>query len=311
MNKTGVVVKNTGSWYSVKCDGETLQCRIKGRLRMKGFRSTNPVAVGDYVDILFDEKEGIGVIKDIHERKNHFSRRSINLSKASHVIAANIDLAVLIATVNYPETSTTFIDRFLVTAEAYNIPVTIVFNKIDRYDDADNARLQELIDLYESIGYKCITVSALNPDDVDKLSDVLKDKVTLISGHSGVGKSTLVNLLCPDLMVKTAAISDYHLAGKHTTTFSEMFDLPFGGQLIDTPGIKGIGTLDFEKEEVCHYFPDFFQISEQCKFYNCTHLHEPGCAVVAALQDDKLALSRYNSYLSILEDDSEDKYRSR
>ena len=311
MKKSGVVVKNTGSWYSVKSEGVTLQCRIKGRLRMQGFRSTNPVAVGDYVDLLYDEKENIGVIKEIKPRKNHFSRRSINLSKASHIIAANIDMAVLIATVNYPETSTTFIDRFLVTAEAYDIPATIVFNKIDRYNDADKAVLNDLIALYESIGYNCLCVSALNKLDLDKLTSFLKDKVTLLSGHSGVGKSTLINAICPDLSVKTDEISDYHLAGKHTTTFSEMFDLPFGGQIIDTPGIKGLGTLDYKKEEVSHYFPDFFGLSEKCKFYNCTHLHEPGCVVIEALQNDELALSRYQSYLSILEDDAEDKYRSR
>lgn len=307
--KTGVVVKNTGSWFSVKSDGVVIQCRIKGKLRMKGLRSTNPVAVGDCVDFQYDDVEGIGVIKDIKPRKNHFTRRSINLSKASHVIAANIDSAILIATVNFPATSTTFIDRFLVTAEAYDIPATIVFNKVDRYEEKDHVKLKELMALYESIGYKCLTVSAKTKMNTDLFSELLKDKVTLLSGHSGVGKSTLINAVYPDLELKTSEISDYHKAGKHTTTFSEMFDLPFGGQIIDTPGIKGIGTLDFKKEEVYHFFPEFFNLSGTCKFYNCTHLHEPGCSITKAMKEEKIALSRYNSYLSILTDSSEDKYR--
>ena len=307
--KTGVVVKNTGSWFSVKSDGDIIQCRIKGKLRMKGLRSTNPVAVGDSVDFEYDDVEGIGVIKEIKPRKNHFTRRSINLSKETHVIAANIDSAILIVTVNFPATSTTFIDRFLVTAQAYDIPATLVFNKVDRYEEKDNERLEELRDLYENIGYKCVAVSAKNKTNTDQFIALLKDKVTLLSGHSGVGKSTLINAVFPNLELKTSEISDYHKAGKHTTTFSEMFDLPFGGQIIDTPGIKGIGTLDFQKEEVYHFFPEFFQLSGECKFYNCTHLHEPGCSILEAVQAGKIALSRYNSYLSILTDNSEDKYR--
>lgn len=307
--QTGVVVKNTGSWYSVKSQGEVLQCRIKGKLRMRGLRSTNPVAVGDSVVIEYDEKEQVGVIKDIEPRRNHFTRRSINLSKETHVIAANIDCAVLIVTINYPETSNTFIDRFLVTAEAYNIPAFLVFNKIDRYSDKDNERLAELTALYEGIGYKCLAVSAKNKENTDVFAEQLKDKVTLLSGHSGVGKSTLINAVYPQLDLRTSEISDYHKAGKHTTTFSEMFDLPFGGQIIDTPGIKGIGTLDFQKEEVYHFFPDFFKVAESCKFYNCTHLHEPGCAVIGAIQEGEIAESRYNSYLSIITDNAEDKYR--
>lgn len=276
---------------------------------MQGLRSTNPVAVGDQVDFTYEAKEDVGIIKEIHSRKNHFSRRSINLSKASHVIAANIDLAVIIATVNYPETSTTFIDRFLVTAQAYDIPALVVFNKIDRYSALDLERLDALTKLYSDIGYVCLSVSAKNQENITALGDMLKDKVSLLSGHSGVGKSTLINALCPELRLKTSAISDYHLAGKHTTTFSEMFDLPFGGEIIDTPGIKGLGTLDFEKEEVYHFFPEFFRYAESCKFYNCTHLHEPGCAVIEALNQGELALSRYQSYLSILDDDNEAKYR--
>ncbi len=276
---------------------------------MKGLRSTNPIAVGDHVIFQYDEKEGVGVIKEIKTRKNHFTRRSINLSKESHVIAANLDLAILIATVNYPETSTTFIDRFLVTTEAYDIPAVIIFNKVDCYNEKDLLRLSELKNLYESIGYPCLSISALLQLNIEALSDLLKDKVTLLSGHSGVGKSTLINAIYPSLDLKTSEISDYHLAGKHTTTFSEMFDLPQGGQIIDTPGIKGIGTLDFQKEEVYHFFPEFFELAKECKFYNCTHLHEPGCAIVKALEDGKLALSRYQSYLSILEDNAEDKYR--
>lgn len=307
--KTGVVVKNTGSWYDVKSDSQIIPCRIKGKLRMKGLRSTNPVAVGDNVVFQYDDKEGIGVIKEIKARKNHFTRRSINLSKESHVIAANIDSAILIATVNFPETSTTFIDRFLVTAEAYDIPATLVFNKIDRYSDSDLEKLAELTALYERVGYKCLSVSAKEQINTDAFSELLKDKVTLLSGHSGVGKSTLINAIYPELNLKTSEISDYHKAGKHTTTFSEMFDLQEGGQIIDTPGIKGIGTLDFQKEEVYHFFPEFFDLSGECKFYNCTHLHEPGCSIIEAIQDGKIALSRYNSYLSILTDNAEDKYR--
>lgn len=307
--KKGTVVKNTGSWYSVKSDGEIIQCRIKGKLRMKGLRSTNPVAVGDNVIFQYDNVEGIGVIKEIDPRKNHFTRRSINLSKESHVIAANIDRAILIATINYPATSTTFIDRFLVTAEAYDIPATLVFNKVDRYSEKDHELLNKLINLYENIGYKCLTVSAKNKTNTQEFSELLKDKVTLLSGHSGVGKSTLINAVYPELELKTSEISDYHKAGKHTTTFSEMFDLPFGGQIIDTPGIKGIGTLDFEKEEVYHFFPELFKKSGQCKFYNCTHLHEPGCSIIEAIQNGEIAESRYNSYLSILEDSAEDRYR--
>lgn len=307
--KRGVVVKNTGSWYSVKTDGEVIQCRIKGRLRMRGLRSTNPVSVGDWVEYDYDERENIGVIKDIEPRKNHFTRRSINLSKETHVIAANIDRAIIIATINYPETSTTFIDRFLVTTEAYGIPATIVFNKIDCYNEKDNLRLEKLMSLYTSIGYDCLAVSAKEQTNTESLSALLKDNVTLLSGHSGVGKSTLINTVYPSLGLKTSEISDYHKAGRHTTTFSEMFDLPFGGSIIDTPGIKGIGTLDFEKEEVSHFFPEFFQLADGCKFYNCTHLHEPGCALLASLEAGVIFPSRYNSYLSILTDNVEEKYR--
>lgn len=307
--KSGVVVKNTGSWYSVKCDDVIIQCRIKGRLRMRGLRSTNPVAVGDIVVLDYDEREGIGVIKDIEPRRNHFTRRSINLSKETHVIAANIDRAILIATVNYPETSTTFIDRFLVTTEAYDIPATIVFNKIDKYNDEDNKHLAELMATYEAIGYSCIAVSAKEKINTDVLNDLLKNNVTLLSGHSGVGKSTLINTVYPNLELKTSEISDYHKAGKHTTTFSEMFDLPFGGSIIDTPGIKGIGTLDFETTEVSHFFPELFEKAASCKFYNCTHLHEPGCAILSALDAGEIFSSRYNSYLSILNDNGEDRYR--
>lgn len=307
--KTGVVIKSTGSWYSVKTDGEVIQCRIKGRLRMRGLRSTNPVAVGDYVIYDYDERENIGVIKDIKPRKNHFTRRSINLSKETHVIAANIDRAVIIATVNFPTTSTTFIDRFLVTTEAYDIPATIVFNKIDCHTEEDDKRLEQLMAMYRSIGYDCMAVSAKERTNTDGLAELLKGNVTLLSGHSGVGKSTLINTVYPFLELKTSEISDYHKAGRHTTTFSEMFELPFGGSIIDTPGIKGIGTLDFEKEEVSHFFPEFFKLGEDCKFYNCTHLHEPGCALLTALDEGRIYPSRYNSYLSILTDNSEDKYR--
>ncbi len=276
---------------------------------MKGLRSTNPVTVGDRVAFVYDEKEKLGLIRDIMPRKNHFTRRSINLSKESHVIAANIDSAMLIITVDFPETSTTFIDRFLVTTEAYDIPAILVFNKVDCYGRKENEKLARLIGLYEELAYPCLKTSATEKTGTDDLMHLLKDKVTLLSGHSGVGKSTLINAIAPHLDLKTAEISDYHKMGRHTTTFSEMFDLPFGGQIIDTPGIKGIGTLDFQKEEVYHFFPEIFSLSKKCRFYNCTHLHEPGCAVLTAVHMGDVALSRYNSYLSILEDNVEGKYR--
>ena len=276
---------------------------------MKGIRSTNPVAVGDRV-VIDINKEGTAFITKIEERKNYIIRKSSNLSKQSHILATNLDQALLIITVNYPETSTTFIDRFLATAEAYRIPVKIVINKTDRYTEDDMHYTDALIHLYEGIGYPCYKVSAKTGDGIAELKELLHEKISLLSGNSGVGKSTLINAILPGLQLKTANISDAHGTGMHTTTFSEMFELPQGGYIIDTPGVKGFGTIDFKEEEVAHFFPEIFRISSDCRFNNCTHRHEPGCAVLDALSKHHISESRYNSYLSILEDATEGKYRS-
>lgn len=286
-----------------------VDCKIKGNFRLKGIRSTNPIAVGDYVHIDINP-EGTAFIYQIEDRRNYIIRRASNLSKQSHILAANLDQCMLVVTINYPETSTTFIDRFLATAEAYRVPVKLVFNKTDRYNEAETSYMEALINLYTHIGYPCLKVSALNQTGIDEVKKDLKDKVTLLSGNSGVGKSTLINTLLPDLGIKTGEISDYHNKGMHTTTFSEMFALPQGGWLIDTPGIKGFGTIDMEKEEVGHYFKEIFQYSAQCKYGNCTHIHEPGCAVRKAVEEQFISQSRYSSYLNILEDKDEGKYRT-
>lgn len=306
----GLVIKNTGSWYSVRTDeGEVIACKIKGNFRLKGIRSTNPVAVGDRVQITLN-KEGTAFIHEIEERKNYIIRKASNLSKQSHILAANLDQCLLIVTVNYPETSTTFIDRFLASAEAYRIPVELVFNKIDRYNEDDRNYLEGLIHLYTSIGYPCIKVSALTGEGVDEIKGLLQGNITLISGNSGVGKSTLINALMPHLNVKTGEISSTHNKGMHTTTFSEMFPLlENDGYIIDTPGIKGFGTFDMEEEEVGHYFKEIFHYSANCRYSNCTHTHEPGCAVRQAVEEHLISESRYNSYLSMLEDKDEEKYR--
>ena len=275
---------------------------------MKSIRSTNPVAVGDWVQIE-ENKEGTAFITAIEERKNYIIRRASNLSKQSHIIAANIDCAMLIVTVNYPVTTTIFIDRFLATAEAYRVPVKLVFNKIDRYNEEDQAYMEALITLYSTIGYPCLKVCAKNETGLEELQSDLQDRVTLLSGHSGVGKSTLINKLVPGVSLKTGTISEYHNKGMHTTTFSEMIALPQGGYLIDTPGIKGFGTIEMEGAEIAHYFPDIFRFATECKFNNCTHRHEPGCAVLEAVQAHWISESRYKSYLSILEDKNESKYR--
>ena len=275
---------------------------------MKSIRSTNPVAVGDWVQIE-ENKEGTAFITAIEERKNYIIRRASNLSKQSHIIAANIDCAMLIVTVNYPVTTTIFIDRFLATAEAYRVPVKLVFNKIDRYNEEDQAYMEALITLYSTIGYPCLKVCAKNETGLEELRSDLQDRVTLLSGHSGVGKSTLINKLVPGVSLKTGTISEYHNKGMHTTTFSEMIALPQGGYLIDTPGIKGFGTIEMEGAEIAHYFPDIFRFATECKFNNCTHRHEPGCAVLEAVQAHWISESRYKSYLSILEDKNESKYR--
>ena len=306
---TGLVIKNTGSWYLVKTDdGTTVECKVKGIFRLKGIRSTNPVAVGDRVQIVRNA-EGTAFIHEIEERKNYIIRRASNLSKQSHILASNLDQCLLLITVNYPETSTTFIDRFLATAEAYRVPVMLVFNKVDRYDADELHYLESLIHLYTTIGYPCYRISALKEEGIDILRSELKGKVTLLSGNSGTGKSTLINALLPQADARTGEISQVHNKGMHTTTFSEMFPLPDGGYLIDTPGIKGFGTFDMEVEEIGHYFPEIFATSAHCKYSNCTHRQEPGCAVRQAVEEHYISTSRYTSYLSMLDDKEEGKYR--
>lgn len=306
----GLVIRNTGSWYVVKTDsGLSVECKIKGNFRLKGIRSTNPVAVGDRVQISGTES-GNSFITEIEDRKNYIIRRASNLSKQSHIIAANLDLCLLVVTVNYPETSTTFIDRFLASAEAYRVPVSIVFNKVDRYTEDEFRYLEGLINLYNTIGYTCYKVSALTGEGIDEIRNLLKDRITLFSGHSGVGKSTLINAILPEQHQKTSEISAAHNKGMHTTTFSEMFPVEGNGYIIDTPGIKGFGTFDMKDEEVGHYFKEIFKFSAECKYGDCTHRHEPGCAVRQAVADHYISESRYASYLNILEDKEEGKYRS-
>lgn len=305
----GLVIKNTGSWYTVKTDdGQLIESKIKGNFRLKGIRSTNPVAVGDHVEIITNQ-EGTAFISAIEDRRNYIIRKSPNLSKQSHILAANVDQALLVVTVNYPQTSTTFIDRFLASAEAYSVPVVLVFNKHDLLSEEELHYEKKMCTLYETVGYKCVEISAETGEGVEQLFPILKDKISLLSGNSGVGKSTLINRLIPHASQRTAEISDAHNTGMHTTTFSEMIELPGGGYLIDTPGIKGFGTFDIEKEELTSYFKEIFHFSKDCRFSNCTHTHEPGCAVIKAVEDHFIAASRYQSYLSMLEDKDENKYR--
>lgn len=305
----GLVVKNTGSWYTVKTeDGKMVDSKIKGNFRLKGIRSTNPVAVGDRVEIVVNQ-EGTAFITKIDDRRNYIIRKSPNLSKQSHIIAANVDVALLVVTVNYPQTSTTFIDRFLASAEAYRVPVVLVFNKSDLLTDEERHYQEMMMTLYDNIGYECHAVSASTGEGVDGLDALLKGKIAVLSGNSGVGKSTLINRILPNANLRTAEISDAHNTGMHTTTFSEMLPLPDGGYIIDTPGIKGFGTFDMEPEELTSYFREIFHFSKDCRFGNCTHTHEPGCAVLKALNDHYIAESRYQSYLSMLDDKEESKYR--
>lgn len=314
----GTVYKSTGSWYTVKAeDGAFYECRIKGKFRTQNIKSTNPIAVGDHVTFNLEKigDETVGVISEIGERKNYIIRKSVKLSKQTHIIAANLDQVFLLITLNNPTTFTSFIDRFLVTAEAYDIPVVLLFNKMDVYDTDEVAEVKYLMELYRKIGYPCVELAAKEGKNVDLVKDLMKDKTSMFSGHSGVGKSTLVNALEPGLRLKTAEISEQHLQGQHTTTFAEMYDLSFGARIIDTPGIKGFGIVDMEPDEIGDYFPEFFELKSQCKFNNCLHMDEPKCAIKEALENDQIAWSRYRSYVQMITGEEEnyrtDNYRER
>lgn len=305
--------KSTGSWYTVKADdGDFYECRIKGKFRIKGIKSTNPIAVGDlvYFELETIGDETIGTISRIEDRKNYIIRKSVNLSKQVHIIASNLDQAFLLVTLNNPTTYTSFIDRFLVTSEAYEIPAILLFNKLDVYDDDEMVEVNYLINLYREIGYQVIGISAKNGVGIDEVKALMKGKTSMFSGNSGVGKSTLVNALEPGLQLKTSEISEQHLQGQHTTTFAEMYDLSFNAKIIDTPGIRGFGIVDMEKDELGDYFPEFFELKSECKFNNCLHLDEPKCAVKQALEEGKIALSRYRSYVQMLEEDVAESYRT-
>ncbi|WP_203294185.1 ribosome small subunit-dependent GTPase A [Luteirhabdus pelagi] len=304
----GTVYKSTGSWYTVKSEqGDFYECRIKGKFRIGGIKSTNPVAVGDHVGFDVETKgdETVGIIHTIEDRKNYIIRRSVNLSKQTHIIAANIDTAFLLVTLTNPITFTPFIDRFLITAEAYDIEAILLFNKIDTLSEEEMLEMKYLASLYRSIGYHCIEISAKTGHNIEKVKDLMEEKVSMFSGHSGTGKSTLANALEPGLELKTAEISDQHRQGQHTTTFAEMFDLSFNAQLIDTPGIRGFGVVEMEAEEIGDYFPEFFERKQHCKFHNCMHVNEPKCAIKEALENNEIAWSRYKTYLQLLEGDDE------
>lgn len=304
----GTVYKSTGSWYTVKTrNGKFYECRIKGRFRLEGLKSTNPIAVGDHVEFDLESKNNTetGVIKRIEERKNFVVRKSVNLSKQTHIIAANIDQVFLLVTINNPPTLTSFIDRFLATCEAYSIKSILLFNKLDTYDDEAMLEVKYLAHIYREIGYECIGISAATGKHIEKVKALMKGHVSMFAGHSGVGKSTLVNAIEPGLNLKTKEISEQHMQGQHTTTFAEMFDLSFDAKIIDTPGIKGFGIVDMDKEEVGDYFPEFFRLKANCKFNNCLHLKEPKCAVKKALDDGDISFTRYRSYLQILEGEDE------
>lgn len=306
----GTVIKSSGSVYGVRAiDGTVVDCRVKGNFRLKGIRSTNPVAVGD--NVIFDMREdGTAYIVDILERKNYIVRKASNLSKQSHILAANLDLCFLIVTVSHPVTATTFIDRFLASAEAYRVPVVIVFNKTDLYNNTEQEELEYLTALYESIGYRCLHTSTVTNSGIDTLKEMMQSKTSLFAGNSGVGKSSLVNAISPEIAAKVGEISKTHDTGMHTTTYTEMFEFMPDSYIVDTPGVKGFGTFDMEVEEISHYFVEFFELSKDCRYGNCTHTHEPGCAVLEALERGEIAPSRYQSYLSMLEDKEEGKYRA-
>jgi ribosome biogenesis GTPase len=309
---TGTVYKSTGSWYTVKTDlGAFFDCRIKGKFRLKDIKSTNPIAVGDVVDFDIETLDNVtnGIIHHIHDRKNYIVRKSVNLSKQTHIIASNIDQVFLLITLTNPPTLTSFIDRFLVTTQAYSIKTILLFNKVDTYDEDTLGEVKHMAHIYRKIGYECIGISASTGKNVDKVKTVMTAKTSMFAGHSGVGKSTLVNAIEPGLDLKTKAISMQHSQGQHTTTFAEMFDLSFGARIIDTPGIKGFGIVDMDKEEIGDYFPEFFALKQDCKFNNCLHVEEPKCAVKEALENDEIAYSRYRSYLQMLEGD-DDHYRT-
>jgi len=301
----GIVTKSTGSWYWVRTqEGDLYECRIKGKFRIKGIKSTNPVAVGDVVDFEVEPNKETGVIHHIHQRKNYIIRKSVNLSKQTHILASNIDLAFLLVTIDKPKTYTAFIDRFLATAEAYHIKAVLLFNKMDMYDEEALFEVQILKDIYQQVGYTCLEISALSKTNLEEVKSLMKDKTSLFSGHSGVGKSTLINAIEPSLNLKTKPVSEIHKQGLHTTTFAEMFPLSFGGFIIDTPGIKGFGVVDFTKEEVGDYFPEIFALKEKCKFNNCLHINEPHCAVMEAVENEEISESRYYNYLQLLDEEN-------
>ena len=303
---TGIVYKSTGSWYTVKTlNGKFYECRIKGRFRLEGIKSTNPIAVGDIVELETKNNTETGVINRIEDRKNYIVRKSVNLSKQTHIIASNIDQVFLLVTIDNPPTFTSFIDRFLVTTEAYSIKTILLFNKVDTCDDETLLEVKYLASVYRKIGYECIGISATTGKNIDKVKALMLNRVSMFAGHSGVGKSTLVNAIEPSLDLKTKSISTQHMQGQHTTTFAEMFDLSFDAKIIDTPGIKGFGVVNMDKEEVGDYFPEFFALKQDCKFNNCLHLKEPKCAVKEALENDEISYSRYRSYLQILEGEDE------
>ena len=311
-NNIGLVIKTTGDLYTIlTLEKLKIHCKLTGKYRLEGLQSTNPVVVGDQVEYAFDEGDQFGRISDVKERKNYIIRKSSNLSKTYQVIAANLDLLLLMVTIEYPKTYAEFIDRYLVAAEAYNIPVLILFNKTDLYDEKHHQIMVEWIQMYQGIGYQCMAITATENKSAEALNNIIKDKVTLIAGNSGVGKSTLINTLDPTLQPIIKEISDYHKKGRHTTTYVEMYTLSSGGFIIDSPGIKGFGLVDMENEPLFHYYPEFFDISKECKFNNCIHINEPGCAVLEALEKGKISKSRYKSYISLLkEQEASQKYRS-